>query len=735
MSVVGYSALMNAYYNTIDMYLFLQHNLMPDASLKDTTAALQAAKLGSNTLSPIAVTDIKKCSSATASSAVLAVAKTIVDPRYRVKVKEGVLDESVWYGILTVTNFSNEEDTADSVRMAVQINDDFETYVKQMLEKSLSKSSDEVTNISELFELSLSVFIEEIKKYCLSRLESFHDACRACMDILIEQGVANDENWVNQDKNLYNSLYLPYYDKLRALEDEIKIREAEIALVMGVYDKDGDLVTHGLQTLIEEEKNKIQDILDFEKFLGEELWLDFIAYRREDTYSNNNFISDGLDNSELFENALEFIETAKKEIYKSATLQHSISATLKNLLVMKEFEPIVDYFSVGNWIRVRIDNELYKLRLVSYEVDYNSLDNLTVTFSDVRKAYDGIPDLKDTMSQAESITTSYNTVTRQVNKGKKKNQQLDDWVNNGLALTKMKIIDSADNQNITWDSHGLLCKEYLPITDDYDEKQLKIINRGLYLTDDNWHTSKAGIGDFTFYNPETGKMEEAYGVIADTLVGNLILSEKIGVYNTDNSITMDNKGLTITTDATDSGLNNTALTVQKKTLDAEGNEVVTPVMYLDGDGNLVLTGSILIQSGVNDSIGNLNDLCDENRFNETITGIVDKKSESIYSTIDEKYGTILAEATKQLEDYKADIGQYLHYNTDEGLILGATSSNFKTVIDNRGMYFKEADTIVAYINNNQLYIPNAVIENTLILGKFFFNPRSDGGVSLTWQGD
>lgn len=52
------------------------------------------------------------------------------------------------------------------------------------------------------------------------------------------------------------------------------------------------------------------------------------------------------------------------------------------------------------------------------------------------------------------------------------------------------------------------------------------------------------------------------------------------------------------------------------------------------------------------------------------------------------------------------------------------------------MYFKEGDTTVAYINNNQLYIPNAVVENALILGKFFFNPHSngDGGVSLTWQG-
>lgn len=733
-SVIGYASLMNAYFNTIDMRLYLEHSMMPDVTSQRTTAALQAARLGTNSLSPVAVTDLKKCSTASASSAVLAVAKTLIDPRYQVKIKEGILDGTTWTGSFTVTNYSDEEDTAVSVRMNIKINDNFEDYVQQMLNKSLSQSSDEVTNISDLFNLSLSVFIEEIKKYSMSRLESFHDACQSCLNILIEQGVANNETYENKIPDLYNLLYLPYYNKFSALEDEMKVRESEINLIIGIYDGDGDLKTPGLQTLIENEQKIIQDALDMEKYLGEDLWLEFMAYRREDTYSNDNYISDGLNNKELFNNALEFINVAKKEIYKSATLQHTISADLKNLLTMKEFEPILQYFKIGNWIRVKIDGNVYKLRIVSYEVDYNDLDNISITFSDVKDGLHGASDFESIMNQASAMATTYDAVVRQASKGKKGNQKLEDWVTKGLALTKMKIIDNADNQNISWDSHGLLCREYLPITDDYDDKQLKIINKGLYLTDDNWLTSKAGIGDFTFYNPETGKMEEAYGVIADTLVGNLILSEKVGVYNTQNSIVMDENGLVITTDATEPGVNNMALTVQRKTLDADGNEQVIPVMYLDGNGNLVMTGSLLIQAGMDDSVTTMNDLCDINRFNENISSAVHNESQIIYNSIDSKYKDIIDSTTAQLEQYKADIGQYMQFN-DDGLTLGALFSTFKTVIDNRGMYFKEGDKTVAYINNNQLYIPDAVIENTLSLGKFFFCPRSDGGVSLTWQGD
>lgn len=546
-SIVGYPALMNVYYDTIDLWLFLHDSFMPSPQLDGTTAAQQASLLGSNSLSPVAVQDLSKCSASTASSAVLSMAKTIVDSRYQVKVKSSSLSGNTWTGSFTITSYADETDTADSSVVIVTVNDDYETFTKQKIDKILSKASDDddVADIVAIFKLSLDSFKSEIKKYCLSSLNSFSNACQSCLDILIEQGVADKQTWADQNPDLYTSLYLNYYNKMSALADEIKLRESEIAIVEGV------------QNLIEEENAKIQAALDMEDYLGKDLWLELLSYRREDTYSNDNYISDGLDNSELFSRALEFVEAAKKEIYKASTLQHSLSASLKNLLVMKEFKPIVDKFAVGNWIRVKVNDEVYRLRLISYSIDFERLDGLSVEFSDVKKYADGISDSEDILSQAASMATSYNAVVRQAEQGDKSKKQLAEWVTSGLALTKMKIIDNADNQNITWDEHGLLCREYLPITDDYSDKQLKIINRGLYLTDDNWLTSRAGIGDFTFYNPETGQVEEAYGVIADKLVGNLVLSKKVGIYTTDNSIVIDQNGIKISdNDGTVSRFNN-----------------------------------------------------------------------------------------------------------------------------------------------------------------------------------
>lgn len=738
--IVGYPALMEAYYNTVDFYLYLNNSLMPNIEIQRTTAALEAAKLNYANLSPVAVKNLNVCSAATAESAVLAMAKTIVDNRYQVKITDTTFADKMWSGVFVVTNYSDEEDTATSNRVTCEINDDYENYVKQKIDKTLNKTvaDDDATDIIQLFDLSLEDFEKELKKYSLSRLTSFHDSCQSCLDILIEQGIANNETWANKSPNLYIQLYVPYYNKLGAIESEMKLRESEIAIIIGTFDKDGDLTSEGMQTFLDSEKDMIQNELNFEKYLGEKLWLEFVAYRREDTYSNNNYISDGLDNSELFQTALEFIEVAKKDIFKSATLQHSISATLKNLLAIKEFEPIVDYFEIGNWLRIRVDNSIYKLRLIHYEIDFDNFDNIAIQFSDVKQCNTNqLDDSESILNNVKSIATSYGAVSRQAKQGNKSKNQLDSWVANGLALTKMKIIDNADNQNISWDSHGLLCKEYLPITDTYDDKQLKLINRGLYLTDDNWLTSRAGIGDFTFWNPQTQQMEETYGVIADTLVGNLILSEKVGIYNTKNSITLDENGIIITADDTVQGQNQMALTVQRKELDENGDEYLTNVMYLDDNGNLVLNGSIRINSSSDQNISSLDELADTSRYTEEIAKIVYDEihgENGVYTSIDRVYLDSVAYTQSMLENYKADVGQYMTFD-ENGLTLGATTSAFKTVIDNQRLAFMDGDNAVAYISNNQLYIPNAVIQQTLTLGKFFFSPRTDGGVSLVWQGE
>lgn len=636
--VVGYSALMGVYYDTVDLYMYLKDEMMPSVEMSPTSAEDEASKLTSWALSPTAVTNLRSCSSATASSAVLAVAKQIVDPSYQVRVTSGVLNETTWTGGFSVTNYADEEDTATVDMIDVEITDDMETYLNQRINKIVADSVNDIVDIKELFHESLDVFRIEINKYCLSSLNSMRDICQACLDILIEQGVADKQAWAKTTPNLYNELYVAYYNKLNALIIEVARREEEIEIVDGKYDERGGVINNGMQTTIEKMKASTQRKLDFEAYLGNRLVKEMAAYRREDTYENSNFISDGLSNQEIIAKAQEFLELANTEIYKSATLQHTITSTLKNLLVMKEFAMIADAFEVGNWLTIRVSDNIYRLRLLSYEIDYDNLDSLSVEFSDVVETKYGKNDAGSILKSAASMSSSYNSVKRQASRGSRSLDELRSIRENGMGLEQVKIVNDSTNQNVVIDEHGLLFREKRPYDDDYDPKQVKIINKGLFLTDDNWATSRSGVGTFKYYDPYEGFEKEGYGVVADTLIGSLVLSEKVGIFNKNNTIRLDEDGFTLV--STKDGDNNTVFRIQKRTVIDDG-EIVEDVIYFDDSGNAHFNGTINSSSMIEGrTVGQLVDDIDD-----TITEVEIEYAKSTSDTIAPVlgWGTVLPE--------------------------------------------------------------------------------------------
>lgn len=616
----GYSSLINAYYNTIDLALFLESSLMPsyddyteveemylldesDNFLTDeldnqltytrgfgekTTAEEQVSFLTPSLLSPVSVSNISVASLATVDSTVLSMAKILIKATYKVEINTSELVDNdntkTWTGSFIVTSYSDEEDTAVSKTISITVNDDYENFIRQKIEKALSKGDTEDLSISGLFSKGYYSFCSDLKHYALNPLLSFHDACQACIDILIEQGIGSDV-----EGDLYENLYDPYYQKLLAIEAEIKIRENEINSIVGIYDSEDHLISEGLQSHIEKHKGKIQEVLDFEKYLGRELWLEFCSYRREDKYSNENYISTGLNNAELFKRAREFFEVAENEIYKSSELQHSISTTLNNLLAITKFKTLVKMFKVGNWIRVQIDDRIYKLRLLEYTIDYKDFDNIPVEFSDVTKVRNGVTDVESILSQASSMATSYSTVKRQASQGEKSNAALNDMIESGLNAEDIKIVGTV-NQSQVWDKNGILCREYDPVTETYGDEQLKIINSTIAITDDNWNTTKTAIGKYYYKDPETGELKNVYGVNGETIVGKLLIGEQLNISNDKNSLQFADDGLTVKND-----VNTIAINPNNKSLFNITNNGGN-IFSLNDEGELAIVGNITAKS-------------------------------------------------------------------------------------------------------------------------------------------
>lgn len=653
--ITGYPKLMQTYFDTIDMVQFLKNKLMPNITKPDNSAKSQGEYLMENLPSSAATTSLKNLSVSTANNIMISLAQSIVKGSFKITVTETTLSNDVWRGKFNLKSYSDEDDTYTSSPVSIGINENYEEYVRQRIEKVLNKSDDNYYDIVGLFKQDLTVFKSELKKYCLDSLNTFQKCCQSCIDIMVQQGVASDSstattsNAINA-KAIYESLYVPYYNKLNAIQDEILVREDEVYTVEGKYNNQNELIQDGVQIEIERIIGDVQDTLNFQKFIGDELNKEFCAFLRMDEYSNDNYISDGLDNTELFQNAFDFINVATKELYKSATLQHSITGTLKNFLRMREFAPIVNSFKNGNWITIQIDDEIYQLRIIEYTIDFASSQNIDVTFSDVISAKDIASDIKSILDQASNMATSYGSIVRQSDMNSNFSKKMSDMILKGLDMTNTKIVSSADNQDITWDEHGLLCREFNDILNDYNPCQLKIINHGLYITNDGWKTAKAGVGQFYYFDPKDKVYKEGYGIIADTLVGNLILSSQVGIYNEEKSIEMDKNGIIVTTNT----YNKNVFTIKKEITDDEGNITYERQLYIDDNGNIVLGG------GASISWDNVIGTDKDGKSNS-----MSKLFETLNDTLNEKYNYLLNQDDKKAETWYQSGDPSVDWTTDE----------------------------------------------------------------------
>lgn len=585
--IVGYPKLMRIYFDTIDMVQLLRNKLMPPVDKPDNNAKSQGEYLMANLPSSASTTSLKNLSVSTADNIMVMLAQSIVKGVFKVTVINTTLSNNVWKGKFNLENYSDKDDTFTSQFVSISINENYESYVKQRIDSILARADENYYDIVGLFKQDMTVFKSQLKKYCLNTLQIFQKCCQSCIDMMVQQGVSSNSTssiYGINTKVLYENVYVPYYNKMNAIQDEIKVREDELYTIEGKYNNQNQLVQDGIQIEIERIITEVQDALNFKNYIGIDLYKEFSSFIRMDKYSNDNYISDGLNNTDLMKNAIEFITVATKELFKSATLQHSITGTIKNFLRMKEFEPVTNNFKNGNWICVGIDDKVYQLRIIEYEIDFSDTQNISVTFSDIIKLPDGMSYYERLEEAAEKMATSYNGVVRQSTINTNFKNKMNEMIAKGLSMTNTKIVSNADNQDITWDEHGLLCREYDDIISDYTDSQLKIINHGIYITDDNWKTARAGIGNFIYYDPKNKTYKESYGVIADTLVSNLILTSEVGIYNEEKSIEMAKDGIIVTTNT----MNKNVFTIRKEITDDEGNITYERQLYIDDNGNIRL---------------------------------------------------------------------------------------------------------------------------------------------------
>ena len=518
-----YESLVSQIYEASTKLYYYRNSMMPTIEHATVTAATEAAKLTAQNLSPLGLSSVSTSTSkATVESALKNYAKVYVKSGYaKLEINDssfsyGGTDSSgnhygTWTGKFKVTNYSDETDIAYSSTISVKVYDNYQDFIEQKIKKTILNDANDDDSIFDVLNINnLDNFKEALTYYCLNRLKSFYDAVQSALDVLVQmnQGV--------KGAIVYDSLYVPYYNKLQACQAEIDKRQVTVNEWQTKYD---NAVSR---------QQEIQKILNFEDYIGANLYKLFCCYRREDTYQNDNYISDGLEDQEVIERAKEFLEVAKKELVKSSTMQHSISTTLYNLLCIPEFKPILNSFEVGNWIRVRVDGNIYKLRLIQYEISFSNMNTISVEFSDVTKIRDSLTDFQSLVKDTQSMSSNYSYISKQADAGHKASVNMDKIVEDGLNSALVNIKNN-DREEITYDNHGIRCREYDDISDDYSDEQLIITHNILGYTDDGMKSVKASLGkhEYTYYDGNTFVKDVSYGLSCEFVQSGYIYGSQI----------------------------------------------------------------------------------------------------------------------------------------------------------------------------------------------------------------
>ena len=419
---------------------------------------------------------------------------------YELSFGDYTFNKPIYTGEITIKDVINSTETniiSNTQTITVTIVDsdsdsEYMTYVEQKISDDLKK-----VNVDKI-----DTIMSHLNEWSISMLSNYSQAIESCVSTLISTGCGTKpvDGTAGIQTEKYK-LYQEWREYLNQVNERIK--ELEILVEQETTNKE----------VFEKRRKKIQDGLNIVDFLGEDLWHELCSYIREDTYENSNFSSefdsDELKPDEIIKRAKELYELAEEELDKASVINYSLTATLHNLLVMKEFEPIKNKVQIGNYIRVEVDGELKKLKLITIEFDFENIDMISMTFSDVVNAKDETSLIKSILGQAASVATSFDSVKRKSDKGNKTFTDFQKIKNEGLSAALFNI-KNADEENFLIGQDGVTMKRGNEESG-YDDRQLKIIHNMIAMTDDGWNSVKLAIGQITFNG------QPCYGVCCEKI--------------------------------------------------------------------------------------------------------------------------------------------------------------------------------------------------------------------------
>lgn len=357
---------------------------------------------------------------------------------------------------------------------------------------------------------------------------------------------------------------------------------AEIAVRVGQVDSK----TSQINTQIALRNSYIVNIKDY---LTNAQFLELSRIRRTVTFTDNSFIStNNMTDKETLDMTIGLMNLAKKKLDRISKPQYEMEVNVANYTAIPEFKKFTGLLDVGSILVVDYDEHstgknYVKSRVLNIHINFDNPNDFSMTFSN-KNSLDGFFALQDLQEQAKSTATSMSIGSTSWNTVKNNSNEVTMFITNALDASRNKII-SSENQSVTFGEYGLQIKQYNSATGGFDPKQIWMANGMIAFSNDSFQTVRMALGEIELNG------QNVYGLVADAIVGRLIIGNYLQMQNDSATMTFNNNGLTVT-----NGVN----TVKIDPTNSNVFQILrgsTQVLYFDSSGNGHFSGRLDGASG------------------------------------------------------------------------------------------------------------------------------------------
>ena len=300
------------------------------------------------------------------------------------------------------------------------------------------------------------------------------------------------------------------------------------------------------------------------------------CYWIEGDYTNDNIaVLEETTPEEEIDLANELLEAGYIELSKVCQPRFSFSLESVDATKQYEFKEQMRLLELGKIITIEKEEGLwYYPALLEIAINLDNSEEFTMAFANAMRLDDWGYTYADLISDASSTSRKVSANWQDILAYAKERETVTSLIRDPLDMTLRAAFANMVNQEFTVDKNGILGRKKVSETsDEFEDEQVRLINNLLIFTDDNWETAKTALGKI-YYTDEDGNQVTSYGLIAETIIGSLIMGERLKIKNTDSSSELGAEGITI----------------KKKSTGAA-------VFHADVDGNVSVTGTVKATAG------------------------------------------------------------------------------------------------------------------------------------------